>query len=747
MHIGIYNFSFGDRGFRVLLADLQEHLTAQKLAEKIYNECRNELTVADLVIIRPQVDQPIPNPQTLISTLGPIFERVPKLPIYILSSNDFKHHLSNNIHPSAECIFPGTNLIELIAIIRQAELANIAHNSQAILTAQGATYFRAPSKTYCKRFLRAGNVQMHRGTLDVFFFWLLPWLKNCHALVSDTWTISSIALNSARLLARYDKNHGRCKVDMLSKYQDGSAAVEKTTNEILERVLHGCNGNALWIFSACMTGKSVERLKNLVRPHFHSSLSFQFLSLFNVEAGLSIQTLCDLHRFVEKDAFRHADLVPEGTPDSHIIDIDRTTYFPSVVTEAVVPLQKAIATEAKAFFERYPNSGAFFVHRNNYVSGQKVRHHAIYPDLSILLDNELFQNKLSEKLLSLETAPTVIIVPPHDAGLKLGTFAQTLLATRSIQPPDLFQHLDLNIDGSANPEDQRLRDRLVRLAHGDAVLILDDVSVTGERLSRYQKSLRNIEFKAQIHYLVGLARPERKKDWDRRVRDLRFRTTNPQHTVTAVEFLVLPDWDEHQCPWCAEQSLYRAIVLEHDVLLPEIARRNAELEQSNADSGKLNSIFFSHRIDDDFRLTPNSIFAHDAASQAEIFIAVASTIQQLRVHEDPTKNIGRHHYPILNCLDPGDYLGKTFTDTVLRAAILRAATNVELERVKGEDEAKRCADAKSLILSVRSDENSIAIELLLASALRKIPRITFSEQEKTALQTNKLDLILNSGLL
>ena len=55
------------------------------------------------------------------------------------------------------------------------------------------------------------------------------------------------------------------------------------------------------------------------------------------------------------------------------------------------------------------------------------------------------------------------------------------------------------------------------------ILIIDDVSTTGQRLSDYQTSLRKLEFYGHISYLVGVARPDDDSVWDNRIRNLKFR--------------------------------------------------------------------------------------------------------------------------------------------------------------------------------------------------------------------------------
>jgi len=735
MLAGSYETRIGDRGLRVLLVDLQEHLSPRKLAEQLYSESRNELTVADILVIRPAVDQPMSDTQELASNMEPVFERVAKLPVHFLTSHDFQHRLSANVHPGVNESLSEQERIALIPALRQAELADIAKRSKAMLRADGPNIFRAPSKTYCQRFLRAGNVQMHRGTLDVFFFWMLPWLKDCHVIVADTWTISSIVLNATRLLARYEPKQGRCKVDMLAEYQDGSTEADTTADAVLERVVHGSHGVALAVFSACMTGNAVSRLKATTERHTLEGLTFRFGALYSLEANLPVESLCELFKEAPENAFQHFDELPKTEGEMRIIDIDKTTYFPSVVLESEVAVDKIAATHADQFFKDYGHSGAFFVHRNSYVAGQKYRHHAIYPDLSVFLKQDCFQSRLQEKLAQLDHPPTLVVTPPHEPGREMAAFASEFLASQHGHSIRFWEHLDLVFPRDASAEEKELCQTLQNLDEASAILVLDDVSVTGGRLVRYQKSLRDIGFRGQIHYLVGLARPERMSAWTRRTRDLRYRDGQAlKHTLNHVEFLLLPDWNEDRCPWCKEQALYGRLVLELGELPILFARRNAELAPTNADRGAFQNLFMSHPPDFKFRLTENSLFAPPDCSEAAVFAAVASAIQRLRTDDDPRRNLAQQNYPQATCICPHDYLGNTFTDPILRAAILRSARRAEVERVKGEDEAHRSALAKSILLADKSDEHSVSIELLIAIATRKVPLPTFSGNEMKILE-------------
>ncbi len=751
MQIGNYELKLGEKQIRILLADLQEHLTPNRLAEQLWEERRSDLTVADILIIRPQVDRAVEDINTLLPSMQMVFDRAGKLPVFLLTSHDFRHYLSVNIHPDVDDPLSEADRQLLVPLIRQAELAEIALTSNAILRAEGPTIFRAPSKEYCRHFFRAGNIQKHRGTVDVFFFWMLPWLKSCHAIVSDTWTISSIALNASRLLARYSPDQGRCKVDMLADYLDGAPEAESAADAVLERIAHDTTGVILALFSACMTGEAANRLAAIASKHIGQGADLRIGALYNLDGNIPIECLCELHKYCDEGAFEHSKTLPETAHETQIVDIDKTIYFPSVIKESLVVADDRVARLARRFFEDYGASGAFFVHRDSYVADKRYRHHAIYPDLLIMLKNDVFQQKFRQKLALLNRLPSIIISPPHEAGKELAKFACGILSAlsggRAVRH---WEHLNLVFPRDPNPTEEELRNVLLQLDENAAILLLDDVSVTGSRFMRYQRSLRNLDgnnngYKGQIHYMVGLARPENKNDWERRVRDFEYRSGSlPKHTLNSVEFLLLPDWDEQRCPWCIERDLYGRMFREREELPLSLARRNSNLGKLGDPNRPSEDPFALLPLEKVHALTMNSLFAPSGSSQATVFAAVASGLQQLRASSDLASYLGRRSYPLVKCLDPRDYLGTTFTDAVLRAAILRGARRSELERVGFEDEAHRCEMAKSLILAEGQDDYGVTIELFLAMARRKIPMPEFNAEERATLAKRELLEVLEA---
>lgn len=722
---------------QVLFADCPEHVSYANLAEQLYTANRNEITTCDLLVIRPRVDQGLSLPLAPAPGLERVVERVERLPVHLLFSADYEHHLSKNINPAVPEILRGDERAKLLPLLREAELLRLAQHSHAIFPVSGGCIFRAPSKKYCNHFLRVGNIQRHRAALDAFFFWMLPWLRECGAILTETWTISSLALNATRLLLRYDPRVPRCKMDMLATYHDDSPEAAREVEEVLQRITFGTKGRVLVLISACMSGRAIAQLGATVERLGLDRKKFHFGSLYNLRPNLPNETLCDLSALVDEGAFECFDDIPEAQIDSDVIDIDRTTYFPLEVKERLIPIKTAGAEPSKKFFDQY-GSGVFSVHRDSYVGEQKWRHHAIFPDVIRLLGHPVFKGKLMQKLAGLDERPKVIVTPPHQAGEILGKFAQHALGEAKGAYVPLYHHITLNFAGQTTPEENEIRHQLATCREADAILILDDVSVTGGRLTRYLTSLRGLGYKGRIHCLVGIARPESEQQWQRRRRDLTKRDIPPKNTLDSIEHIVLPDWNEEECPWCRELRFYTRLRELGKSLPPGLAKREMMLGPSTTCHGLQSDVFFNPFTSTPMKLTRGSIFLHENTTEADLFAAVASTVQRMRTTGDPQRKLALE-YPFVTLVDPTDYLGNTFSDSIIRAGIIRAAMRSEIERLRGEDEKQRALSIKHIMLDPNADSHNVSFELALAMAMRKLPRPDFSAKQLSILKDHGCD--------
>jgi len=738
MHAFPFDFHSGDQVLHGLFLDRPDHVSYGNLADELYNQYRSDLTVASVVVIRPPVDQPFDSHTFPMDQLKPVFERLPHVPVHLLGSRNFEHFITPNLNVRIQGMLEGGAVTSLLNELRQFELRRYAIDANALLRTTGARVFRAPSGKYCRSFIRVGNVQIHRAALDGFFFWLLPWLRDCHAIVTETWTISSIALNTGRLLGRYaPTTHHRCEIDMLSEYHDGSSELVPGTTAVLRRVAASGSGRILILISSTMSGTLVGRLQETIDRVGLTPSRFQFGALYKLGQTQSLEALCDISDGIAGGTFECFDAPPSdagSTPE--IIDIDKRTYFPLRIKESPVLVRKSTAELAYDFFADYRDSGLISVHRDSFLlNGQRFRHHAIFTDVLKVLDQPPFNHKFDQRLTAFDCCPFLILTRPHPAGIALAQRAQSTLTSRFNRLVPVFQHLDLNFAGHSEPSDKELLAQLKHVKEQDSILVIDDASVTGRRLSRYQLSLREIGFLGRIHYFVGVARPERRADWDLRVRRLRLRQpkTLPQHTVDYVEFVVLPDWDESRCPWCRERDIYRRLSTKHRPLAAILAERAHRLQRAQSTEPMQDDIFFKLSTEGKMRLTPNSIFLPQPASEAEVFAAVASALQEMRTNPKSPDYLGLA-YPEVPVVSLENYLGGHFNDSVIRASILRAATRSELERPHAHGEGERHDRMAEIVTSSASDINNLTLELLLGVALHKLPALSLGSEQRAALQ-------------
>jgi hypothetical protein len=121
-------------------------------------------------------------------------------------------------------------------------------------------------------------------------------------------------------------------------------------------------------------------------------------------------------------------------------------------------------------------------------------------------------------------------------------------------------------------------------------------------------------------------------------------------------------------------------------------------------------------------LTRNSILIDAPASEAAVFCAVASTLQIMRTTESPGQSLVCH-FPEIHVLDPQCSLGAHFNDSIIRAAVLRAAKPRELEFPDIELEQARRQLAAAIVIDEAKDVHNLSFEIGVAMALHKLPSV------------------------
>ena len=704
-----FDFIASNESKRVCLLDWPSYQTAEQLGDSLAARFADSVEQTELVILRPDVDIPISDWNRYNDGLDRLVRRVPRAGIYILHSFNFEHRLSLiRANPNQEDLsIPECD--DLIMLTRECELECYARKSDALLSARNGFVYKAPSGQFVRQFLRVGNIQKSRQAINAVFFWMLPYMKHCCAIIVDTWSISSIALNSARLLERYQKGI-RCRVDMFSTYFDGSDNSYSIADNILQHTCLEENSSVLVIFSAVRSGRSLSQSQSHfeeVKPH----QQFRYLAIYTLDNTSQVDALCSR---LSSPAFDSVD------GNDAVITIDASSYFPVTVKDKPLNIRKSNASPNKDFFDSFKGARVLRIHRDVHdLSGNKLQHHAFDIDVESLLEKTEFLDLFHTKLNTLNEI-SIVVVPPHNAGKKMGNEACKYLEVKNGVTPKLIIHADLD------PRDicQEVKDVFRDTYSQTNILILDDVSTTGQRLSDYQTSLRKLEFCGHISYLVGVARPDDDSVWDNRIRNLKFRGSNhPNHTVEYVEKIVLPNWDEKRCPWCMESSWLSREIRKTDGFNPvsrnlAINRHRTLLKAADGE-GLINEVFWIPPTQLRPTITRGSIFVHhDGAAEADIVASVAGAIQRMRVNEKEEQCL-RYDFPQPRILAPENYLGPapSFNDHILKMSILRSALASELRRWNDQEERQR---TKQIQDSFIKDQDSMALEYIVAMTQRKI---------------------------
>jgi hypothetical protein len=705
-------------------------MSLSALLEEVYGQKLDGRLSTEMLIIRLPVEEHWPletftdkemlTPSTeeaklLFSGYGnEAFTRVRDRAVHILTSDQGDHLLTKNINPEWKydpLEQGGITVDATLNAIRRFEFEHILNLSRAVIMSVPGSTFRAPSGGILRSFVRVGNIQYNRDAIDAIFFWLLPHLKDVGAILTDTWSISSLALNIGRLCEAYFGGARRV-VEMLPSYNDGSLESQARTRSVIQRL----NGDheavksnlsvMLCLISATQTGSLARHLTEIIDTE---KLRFtpRPIALF----ALGETKIISLHDLSNDARFKVLDKA--NLPASSSINIDPQIYFPLRFEDIPIEIKKNTPDRSRAFFDRYVGTGLIETHRTHNDGAGRVRHHAIHLATEKLVKISEFVRSFQKKLEELVDLPKLIVSPPHKAGQQLAKLAREHFLDKGHDCP-VVAHETLYL----GQHEEDLRRIILEANEADTILIVDDVFLTGTRLSQYQRYTRNCGYKGRIDYLVGISRPKDHNDWIKAQRILSFRPSPMKpHTLQCVDEITLPDWRVSECPWCVERDLYSNWSQTHP--LPKDLVSRLDTLQGVATTGLENDLFLKIPSGSALKLGPHSFFTSQTANQAEVFAAVSATLQCLRTQEAGRPSLGPRRFPVSTVLNHEDYLCEKWTDSILRATFLRAAITEELTYASTEKEAERTKLLMDLIVQQGEGEHDIVLEVLLAAALGK----------------------------
>ncbi|TGX55010.1 hypothetical protein E5A73_06110 [Sphingomonas gei] len=645
------------------------------------------------------------------------FARVDDRPVHLLHSFRGRHLLSANVNPRfPHATFPADMpLNEAIEDIQAAELDHLLEKSRAVITAAPGTVFEAPSGRLVRHFIRVGNIQYSRDAVDALFYWLLPHLDRCAAILVDTWSISSVAFNISVLCQRYFGGGPR-RVELLPDYIDPAHGSDLRAREVIERLVREAPTDPeldriLCLISATQSGSLRNTLGEIVMgglDRFHA----HYVAIF----ALGPTNMPALRELVHDQRFRLLQpAVDVGRPD-HRIRIDRQVYFPLIFQDEPVEITQPVTVPSREVVDALAGHGILQVHRT-ITRNQSARHHGVHVATEHLAALPWLRDRITKALAAIQKRPVRLVAPPGSGSEQLVALVNEQLRNQGVEAPTLL-HPTLHFAANASEAELKARAAIRGAGEDDEIIVLVDAWVNDASLSQYQRSLRTEGFAGRIWYLIGVACPSSPKAWERTRRRLRHRGRLPPHEVITILELPLPDWRDQDCPWCQELALYNRWA-RRGPLHPRLANRTEALGSAAA-LGMSDDLFLALPARTPLALGPSSFFVDQGSSQADAFAAVSSALQRLR-SRDPAHGppLGPRRFPVSTVLKHGDYLKETWTDSILRSIFLRGAHPEELVYADPSTEAERTTDLRDLLLDPSPAQHDIAIEILLATALGK----------------------------
>ena len=763
MHVFTATVGTGDAALSLLVVQHSAGQSLEAMFETLYTDHADARQQAACVIVRPDVRDRFspgdltaevtgarpPSPfldalRDALATPDLAFARMPNMPIAVLHTSGEALHLSANINPAGtDTPFASRKLDELaiLSALRQRELDCLVERSRALLPMIPGSFYRAPSQRLARAFLRVGNIQFSRHAIDAVCFWLLPHMRDCTAILVDTWSISSIAFDLAGLVGDA-RGRAPLPVEMLSEYQDGSTERMAIAAEALDRLSAELDASTdveeaespakvACIVSATHSGSLIGVLNDLVKMS-DFPLDLSYIVIFQMGADLGLPSLSDISGTPE---FRPLEPGEEG--GRTVVEVDPRSYFPLTHSDVERAVRIRHSETAKSFIETFPEPGLLSLHRDHRTDGP-TRHNAIHIDTELLARSAPFRARFAEQLRALEPRPSVVVTPLHTAARELGQLAATILSGDGAVEHYEHSTLVLDEEGPDHESNLALRRAILGLSSEEALLILDDAFITGTRMSAYQGRLRAMGCKARLHYHVAVARPSDLSRWRNAKSMLGWRSPEDaapyaRNTVDATYELCLPNWQEQSCPWCAELSQYDDLV-DRGITLPDFfAARRQQLVAAKY-SGLIENALLQDGSAPPLKLEQGSIFAPPDASQAAVFASVASAFQTMRtVLETDLPLLGPRRHPLSTVLKATEYLLDTYTDSIVRAAFLRAAAPDELVYASRDDEEKRQVLISDIVENPAAHVCDLGHELILAAACGKGE---LSKRAKVALRTH-----------
>ncbi len=624
------------------------------------------------------------------------------VPVYLLTLSDEYTKYSIYIVQYEACL--EINDEKLLNKIRHADFIDVLERSdgECFHMADDGLHYQTPSGMHTKAFLRLADAVHSFGRMDRISYWMLTSINSADAVLFDNWSLASLVLHSQSILGKH------IKFDCLHQHMNFNAEdAQKVAEGLLGKLKP--SSTVLLLVSVNASGGHLTSLLDMCR-RIRPDVSFQSASIYQMPCDKEFVpadiTFCEL---TSPEMLSYEDQnCPFCKNGDEILSIDERYYYPKQRKENPVSLPARyvdINSDIRPHLDLLGRiDGAFCVHRDDPNDEENPRHHAFYVDVTKLVNDEDFISAFKEKISLIERErgiPDVIISPPHEAAKKMLEIVSKSWSSRLVETHDL---LSLTQD-----EEKALK-------VSQHICILDDVIVTGARIDRYVRAIReklklDTSVFKYLSVLIAVQRGENESCVEKLKDGALSRKNEWSSELYSVAEIYLPNWGKNECPWCKEANIWGEVPPPFDE--PNYYRTRIEALNSSHSSGISEDPIVKIDCNTKVTLGSSSPLADLGAREMHVLFVVAVALQRMRFDPDGRKRLVRtlvnnNALDVTNTSLPcGEETNvfKRFSEPLIQACLLRCAKPSEWS-------SDMLRHGIPLLVSTLRDQSSINILLL-----------------------------------
>jgi hypothetical protein len=611
---------------------------------------------------------------------------------------------------------------DVINKIRQYGCQHIFRSNSGMLEASDSHHYVKPSLKHTNRFMRTGSILVKGVEIEFLSLWLLALLKSdITCIYTDSSTINSLpyaALHLHNMLARSEERIAPA----IESYESYKGLSSETVVD---------KEHSLVLISASSGGGMIKNLIDKFDVPASSICTIFFLGSEQAPAN----TICDLTLRPENE---------QGFPPAIVTNIGDRGQFGAhslaihIQSEAFVP-ENPLIQDINLKIEDVPKWWSEF--KKSFLGRKAICCNTADPSddsmsspppkpvifrvQNAFFPGSPFQVKLNQILTnSLPASLSYIIHFEDDSSLSLVNCIREFLNKIAPKKDNIVYLTARQLTSGEKPMP------LISKDSDDSTLVVAGVITDGTQLLDVAQIARNSQKNHALGFLVGLAACPSQKEF----KELRSNLVYSQSGVDfgfhcCCEINAPAHYRQDDTCWIEEERFWNLQLSKLNKrdrceLVKKIEDRLGTLQEFSK-SGLVDNLFLvsSSCNSSELVLRYNSVFTEglDQAlpfSQADAFFAVQATLHHLRTGVEQSRRLEQQ--PHRRCvLSPALFF--RFSDGVIQAAILRAASHQELDYQMSQELSGKMSDVIIKILQVPLNARAEGLtEFLFALASKKI---------------------------